>query len=304
MGLRPSELGPWLIVGASGLFGHGICRYLTAGGARAIGTAHKNSIDVPGVREVRCSLDQEALPLDLITAVRPGVVVYAAGITNVDECETDEPLANRLHAEIPAALAAASDLIGAIFILISTDHLWDGTGSMVSEDEPPKPVNAYARSKAMGEAMVTAASSSALIVRTNFFGDGRPWRKSLSDWMLEQIRSGKSFNAFVDAHFTPIGLPLLYDLIVEAAAAGLRGVYHAGGSERLSKHDFAVRLAHWCGYPAVGIHAGFLAQAQLRARRPRDMSLSSQRLAAALGRPMPDVAESLRAVFGRSVCSD
>jgi dTDP-4-dehydrorhamnose reductase len=170
---------------------------------------------------------------------------------------------------------------------------------MVEENQPVRPVNAYARSKAKGERMVQAADPNALILRTNFFGRGRPWRLSLSDWYLERLHSGEKFFAFSDAHFTPIALPLLYEVVVDAASAGLDGIYHACGSERLSKYEFAVRLARWLGLPQDGIRPGNIADAGLTAPRPADMSLSTQKLSNALSRHLPTIANSLTAAFGR-----
>ena len=293
-----SDAPRWLIVGASGLLGHGMCQHLLAVGAHVTATVHSHPVGVAGVEEIPWSLGQGASPDALIETCRPDAVLYAAGLTSVDQCESDEALADFLHADAPAALAAAARRTGGRFVYISTDHLWDGSRSMVEEDEPVQPLNAYARSKAKGEAAVLEADPAALLIRTNFFGRGRVWRQSLSDWMLARLRSGQPLNAFEDAHFTPIAVPLLCEIIGRATDRHLSGVYHACGRERLSKLEFALRLAAWCHLAKDGIRPGRLADAGLIARRPADMSLSTRKLSQALSHQMPDVAESLFAVFG------
>jgi dTDP-4-dehydrorhamnose reductase len=229
------------------------------------------------------------------------VIVYAAGLTSVDQCEKDEGHADLLHAEAPAAMAAAARDVAASFVYISTDHLWDGSLSMVSEQQPLRPVNAYARSKAKGEQWVGEANAGALIIRTNFFGRGRPWRHSLSDWMEQMLASGQELGAFIDAHFTPIAVPILCRMIERAVVADLTGIFHICGRERLSKYEFAIRLADWRGLPDARVRMSRLADAGLLAPRPGDMSLSTQKISAALGVDMPDIAESLTAALGPQV---
>jgi dTDP-4-dehydrorhamnose reductase len=289
--------GPWLVFGASGLLGNGLCQQLAADGMQVFATVHEHPVDIRGVHSLPWSATNTFDALLLLTKSRPRVIVYAAGITNVDQCESNESLANRLHAEVPGALAAAARSMGSQFVYISTDHLWTGTKSMVNEDEPLQPLNAYARSKAKGEAVVRAAHPSALILRTNFFGRGRPWRQSLSDWILQELQTGKPIHAFADAYFTPIALPLLHRLIIASTAAGLVGTYHAGGGERLSKYEFALKLATWCGFPTALIRRGSLSEANLVAQRPADMSLSTSKLSAAIKWPPPSIADSFQALF-------
>lgn len=293
-----SKAASWLIVGASGLLGHGLCRHLDAHGAAVTATRHSHPIRLPGIEEIAVDLTAQGTAASLLEGRDQEVVVYAAGLTNVDACERDEALALRLHATVPAALAAACRTRGQGFVFISTDHLWDGTKPVVEEDEPLHPLNAYARTKAAGEEAVRAALPDALIVRTNFFGMGRPWRKSLSDWMLDRLRAGETLNAFVDAHFSPIAVPLLSELLMDCVAAGLGGTHHVCGGEHISKYEFALRLADWCGLPRRLVRPCRLGEAGLVAPRPLDMSLSTEKISAALGRPMPNVDDSLWAVLG------
>ena len=280
------------------MLGHGLCQHLRASGADVVATVHEHSLDVPGVKETRWSIGSGDTPGSLLARHDPTIIIYAAGLTRVDECETNEALADLLHAEAPAALAAAAASARRRFVYISTDHLWSGREPFAKEDQPVEPLNAYARSKAKGEVRVTQAAPSSLILRTNFFGAGRPWRLSLSDWMVRELSERRPFPAFSDAYFTPLAVPLLCGLICQSVSAGLTGTYHACGAERLSKYEFAIRLARWVGLAEDVIRRGSLTEAGLLAPRPADMSLSTEKLSRALGRPMPGIDESLRAVFG------
>ena len=288
----------WLVIGASGLFGYGLCRELLAVGASVTAMRHSHSLGLSGLSEMKADLTAPDALSRLLERTPAATIVYAAGLTSVDACERNESLALLLHAEVPAALAKICHAEGRGLVTISTDHLWDGTRALVTEDTPLAPVNAYARTKAAGEAAVRSAMPDALVLRTNFFGNGRPWRKSLSDWMLGELRAGRSLTGFVDAYFTPIAVPLLCRTLLRCVSNGLTGLYHAAGAERVSKHEFALRLADHVGLPSRLVQPGRLAEASLPARRPLDMSLSTTKLADAIGRPAPSLEESLGAVLG------
>lgn len=284
----------WLIVGGSGMLGHALCRTLSAEGFETWATAKGNSVE-PDANVLEVDLSGPFDVDKLIQRASPDVIVYAAGLTDVDKCEANEALAYRLHATAACEFAKAAP-VQTKFVYISTDHLWDGTMENVSEDEPAKPLNAYARTKAIGERLVGGVDPDALILRTNFFGTGLKWRKSLSDWMFERLSSGQQLNAFVDAFFTPIAMPLLSSAIVSATEKGFAGIYHCCGSERISKFEFAQRLAKHCGLDGSLIVPSRLSEASLKAARPLDMSLSTDKLARALGHPLPRLDESLRAI--------
>lgn len=284
----------WLITGASGLLGHALCSYLAERGERVIGVIRTHAVDVAGVMEERAELTDAERLVVLMATHRPDVVVHAAGLTDVDACERDPDLARSIHVEASARLAGLAADAGAAFVHISTDHLWDGTKAMVTEAEPPCPLNAYARTKLDGEAAVLAGHGGALVLRTNFFGEGRSWRRSFSDWVLSGLAEGKTLRMFSDVFFTPIALGHLCPLLVEMAERKAQGIYHLAGSERLSKFEFGRLLARTFGYLESMIEIGGIATANLTAPRPQDMSLDCGKAAAFLGRPLPGASAGIR----------
>ena len=74
----------------------------------------------------------------------------------------------------------------------------------------------------------------------------------------------------------------------------LTGIFHVVGSERISKYQFAKRLAIIFGFDAEQVGPARLAEATLRAVRPLDVSLNPQKVSLALGRVMPNVDQGLR----------
>jgi len=293
----------WLVIGASGLLGYRLCEYLLADGKEVFGTVHEHPIGLDGVSELKVNLlDLDTTLRDTIKRLDIDVIVYAAGLTNVDACEENENLAYEIHVSVPEELAKWSLDCNIRFVNISTDHLWDGSVPMVTENIIPQPMNAYARTKADGEAAVMEAFPDSLTVRTNFYGAGRPWRTSLSDWILSSLRSGREVKAFINSYFTPICLAHLCPTLVGIVECNAKGIYNLVGSERVSKYEFASELAHAFSLPNELIVPGKLENAGLVAPRPEDMSLSSDKIANFIGHSMPNLKEGLKALKNEKKC--
>lgn len=228
-----------------------------------------------------------------LRTVRPDIIVHTAGLTNVDACEANPEQAYRLNVEATHHVAKIAYALGARLVHISTDHLFDGTKPWKAETDNPTPLNVYARTKLQAEHVVAEACPQALVVRTNFYGWGTPVRASFSDWILVALRRGEELRMFTDVFFTPILINDLGEIILELIAAGASGLYHIAGRERLSKYDFAMRVADVFDIPDPRIQPISVEEMSLRAVRPKDMSLGTDKVARFLGREMPMVSEGL-----------
>jgi dTDP-4-dehydrorhamnose reductase len=279
----------WLVIGASGLLGHSMVKHLANERCEITGVVNTHPINIKGINEISFNLaNVQEIPL-LVEKAKPDVVIHTAGLTNVDACEITEDIAQIIHSQAAEALATSCKLNKCKFVLISTDHLWDGKKSMMCEDDPLQPINAYARTKSNGERLVRETNPEALIIRTNFFGEGLPWRKSISDWMVEKLSSGNKLHGFSDSFFTPISLVHLTKIIFDLAELDAKGIFHVAGSDRLSKYDFALKLSRKLSLPDEQVIATTIKNAKLSAPRPLDLSLCTDKLAKFLGNPMPSI---------------
>jgi dTDP-4-dehydrorhamnose reductase len=254
---------------------------------------HRHPVQVLGVKTCSFNLDS---PMELGSQFRqlqPHLVVHTAGLTSVDECERSPDLAHHANAEIARNVAMAAVACGAFLIHISTDHLFPNEGSLYSEANATTPLNQYARTKALAETWVQEAAPTALVIRTNFFGWGHQNRQSFSDWIIQGLRAGTPLSLFDDVFFTPI---LADTLALHAHAlldAGGSGIFHVVGDERLSKYEFALKLATRFNLPAELISRQKLRDVHLLAPRPHDMSLDNSKARALLGNRLGSVDDFL-----------
>ena len=237
-----------------------------------------NTLDIADARAVET----------VITEQRPEVVVNCAAWTDVDGCESDQQRAYAVNAQAVANLAASSRHVGAVFVTISTDYVFDGLKEgFYTQRDDPNPTSVYGAAKLEGERLAQAASARTIIARTGWiFGMGG--RNFLST-VIERARRGERLKAICDAYGTPTFADDLAKRLRELARLDMPGIYHIVNSGAgVSYEEFtraALKAAH-CG--EVEIESVRLDALQRPAQRPRNSRLRCL-LSEALGLPaLPD----------------
>ena len=272
-----------LVTGATGLLGP----YL-AEAAAALGpvvTSGRRGGERP------CDLTDGEAVAGLVKEVGPGVVLHAAAMTDVDGCQADPEMADRVNRGAVETLARCL-APAARLIMISTDQVYPDTPGPHGEGEAA-PVNAYGRSKLAGERAALERNNT-LVARTNLFGPSRtPARASLSDFVAERLAAGEPLTLFEDVLFSPLHMATLGALTVECAEAGLTGIFNLASREGMSKLHFGLAVAKRLGLSTASARAGLAADIGKRAPRPSDLRMDVTRIEEALGRPMPTLAEEI-----------
>jgi dTDP-4-dehydrorhamnose reductase len=255
---------------------------------------HIRRASLAGTTAAPLPLEHPGKLRETLERLAPDVVVHTAGITSVDECESDPEGARHVYADLTHNIGTAAARIGAHFIHISTDHLFAGRHALYSEEERPEPINAYARAKLLAEEAIAASHPAALVVRTNFFGWGHRYRRSFSDWVYYELTEGRELTMFDDVYITPILADRLAACAHQLLELGASGIYNVVGDERISKYGFGIELARAFGLPEQLIRRGKIAASQFSAKRPPDMSLDNSKARERLGASLGTVAEQLR----------
>lgn len=254
---------------------------------------HEREIALAGVQSTRVDLESVDHLLRTFEAAQPQVVIHMAGLTSVEQCEAKPDLAKHVNVQLATNVAQACIKHGLPLVHISTDHLFAGAAALVDETYPVQPINVYGRTKAEAEVRVLEIHPTAMLIRTNFYGWGTSYRHSFSDVIIETLRSGKELTLFQDVFYTPILVETValavHDLINLKAA----GIFHVVGDERISKHEFGLKLAQEFKLDATLIKPGYITDQVSLVRRPHDMSLSNQKTRKLLGRKLGEVGEHL-----------
>lgn len=287
-----------VITGASGLLGANLIVQAHNCGRDVVGLCHRHRINTRDFPIQAVDLTNQAAVRNVLSSLRPSQVIHCAAATNVDWCEEHPAEAEAINGDASGFLSELVSELGSRFVYISTDAVFDGKKGNYSETDKPAPLNVYARSKLRGEQQVLRNNPSALVVRVNIYGWNAQNKFSLAEWVLAQLASGKQVPGFTDVHFTPILVNDLAKVLLAMLDHGLSGLYHAGGSEKVSKFEFARRVALVFDFDPGLIVPTQVAEVYLQAKRPPDMSLNTEKICGVLGFPMPDVEFGLRRFRG------
>jgi dTDP-4-dehydrorhamnose reductase len=283
-----------LVTGASGLLGTSLLSRAQQTSRKVAGISRTNEVRVSGIRVQPLELTDPSATRQFILELHPSTIIHCAAATDVDWCEDHPDEAHEINTTASEYLASLAQEIRACFVQVSTDSVFDGEKGNYSETDVPRPLNEYAKTKLSAERAVLAVHSSPLIVRVNFYGSGELKKRKLAAWVLHQLRAGRRVQGFTDVFFCPMFASDLADTIFDLLDAKLTGLHHVVGSERISKYEFAVRLATTFEFDPELVVPSVLRNAALRAERPRDLSLNSAKVSAALSRKMPDVDSGLQ----------
>lgn len=221
-----------LVTGATGQLGRALCHAFADDTVTAVS---REDVDVTS----------EAGVMDVVSSVRPDVVVNAAAMTDVDACERDPRSAHRVNALGPWWLARACARTGATLVTISTDHVFgavrpavpNGRPRALTEFDPVGPVNAYGRSKAAGEQLVRRTLAAHHVVRTAWLtGAGST---NFVTAILARARAGEPLRVVDDQWGNPTFVDDLAPAIVEIARSGRHGTWHRTNRGSCTRHEFA-----------------------------------------------------------------
>ena len=241
-------------------------------------TQHQQSIQVVGVKLIQIQKISESKLKTIILSHDIDLLINCVGLTSVEQCQLNPTKANYLNAEVPSILAKICFEQKVDFIQISTDHLFEGIEAMKSELDIPKPLNQYAYTKLKGEQNSINNNSKALIIRTNFFGVGPNYKPSFSDIITSALKCNQKIKLFNDVFFTPIHIHELADIVLELLKENKKGIYNVVSNERISKYDFGILIAESLNLPKSLILEGLISKRKDLVKRPKDMSLSNDKL--------------------------
>jgi dTDP-4-dehydrorhamnose reductase len=220
----------------------------------------------PGARALaRSDWDVEYPPPAGLGAA--GLVLHAAAWTNVDAAEDDPQAAAAVN--VGGVTNAAS--LGAPLVVWSTDYVFDGAkGSPYVESDGPAPLNAYGRTKLLGEA---AAGERAWVVRSSWlFG----WTSRNFVRTILRVAAERDEISVVDDQ---VGCPTYTGHLAEATHRILElpfGTYHVAAAGECSWADFAEAIVEEAG---LGARVQRISSAEYgaRAQRPAESVLRSER---------------------------
>ena len=196
-------------------------------------------------------MTDQAQVLSVVDALRPELIINCAAYTNVDRCEAEQELANKVNGTAVGYLAEAAQRVNATLFHISTDYVFDGEKKApYVEDDQTNPQSVYGHSKLLGEqAILTSGLKKYFIVRTSWlYGPGG---NNFVETIIRLSKERAELGIVADQVGCPTYTGDLADAIFnllgavtnpQPPASNPYGIYHFANAGQCSWHDFAVEI--------------------------------------------------------------
>jgi len=175
---------------------------------------------------------------NVIGSYKPEVVIHCAAYTKVDQAESEPDEAYRVNADGTRNAALAAEQIGAKFVYISTDYVFDGKANApYRENDRPDPQSVYGKSKLAGEQLVQSLSSRYFIVRTSWvYGK---YGSNFVKTMLRLAEERDRLKVVNDQVGSPTYTLDLAQFLLELVKTDHYGIFHVSNTGACSWYEFA-----------------------------------------------------------------
>ena len=265
-----------LITGASGLYGSRLAQKALGRGIEVYSTDIQN-LSVYG-NFAKLDITNRVHVEETFKSIKPTVVVHAATLTDVDKCETNKSLAWKINVEGTKNVVKAAKTVASFVVYISTDYVFGGEEGNYKENDTPNPINYYGLTKLKAEEIVQNQNEYFIARPSVIYGSTPAAGKvNFALWLIDTLKKGERAKIVTDQWNTPTLNTNLAEMTLEAIERKLTGIYHLCGASRVSRFEFAEKIAD-----ALGLHKGLLdrvtaSQFNWPAKRPVDSSLNTSK---------------------------
>jgi dTDP-4-dehydrorhamnose reductase len=270
-----------IITGAAGLIG----QYLVKTAPR-----WAPDRDVQGLTRADLDLTDRANVERTWQSIKPNAVIHCAALSRTKDCEQDPAQARRINVEVTAHLAQQSQDIP--FIFLSSGEVFDGRTGWYGETDEPSPINVYGQTKLEAEQSVLQNSGHTVVRNVLTAGTSETGDRSFVEDMCRTARAGKDVTLYADEFRCPLPAGVIARVVWEFVDRKQSGLYHLGGSERLSRWDIGETLLPWCPELKGHLMKGS-ARNHIGSPRPADLSLRYDKIQGLLSFRIPGFREWL-----------
>jgi dTDP-4-dehydrorhamnose reductase len=264
------------MAGCNGLLGQNLLQTSAGLGHEIAGAARHPAPVLPDLLSSYHALDAaDPATWDFVRReIRPDRILNAAAYTDVDGCERNPAECDRVNRDAVRWMAET----GIPVVQISTDYVFDGVAGPYDEAAPVHPLSRYGRAKLESEGFALS-SPEGLVLRTMWvWGRGKGAKKSFTEFVRETLAAGKPVKTVTDQIGNPTLALDLARAVWALLAAGRSGVYHAAGSDRMNRYEWARRVAEFHGLDASLIEPVDSSGFRFDAARPLNSGLLCAKL--------------------------
>lgn len=219
--------------------------FLVLGGKGMLGRAFGAELEHNALPYRSVDLDEVDITRaeSIRAAIFPGVrfVLNCAAWTNVDLAEKEEAKATEVNGEAVGLLAARCAQVGALLVTYSTDYVFDGLAtSPYRVNQKRAPLNAYGRSKAVGEELLEKSGGQWMNIRTSWLY--APWGLNFVKTIAKLLKDKPSIKVVNDQRGRPTSAEHLAAATLKMIDAGATGMQHITDGGECTWFEFAQEI--------------------------------------------------------------
>jgi dTDP-4-dehydrorhamnose reductase len=264
-----------IITGAAGLIG----QYLVRSAPR-----WAPEWDVEGLTRAQLDLTDRPSVSSVFQRYNPDLIIHCAALSRTKDCERDPEKAKRVNVDATGLLAQLAR--NTRFIFLSSGEVFDGSAAWYDESSEPNPTNVYGRTKLEAERAVLSNPSHTVVRIVLTAGTSDTGDRSFVEDMSRAARAGNDVTLYADEFRCPLPAGVIARALWELVNQEAFGLYHLGGTERLSRWDIGQLLLPWYLELQGRLIKGS-ARSHPGAPRPIDLSLNCDKLQTLLSFPIP-----------------
>jgi dTDP-4-dehydrorhamnose reductase len=229
-----------MITGANGLLGRALRVSLDRENVDIIATGL--GVDRVGLHDhIYENLDVTNIMMvnKLLEKYSPDIIVNAAAITNVDDCEIDKKRCEYVNCDSIDHFIEYAKNKNCHFIQISTDFVFNGHVGNYKESDTCDPINQYGLSKFNAEQKIIKSNINYSILRTSLLYSVAQGSGGFLSWLKSNLCKNKTLNLVDDQYRTPTLVIDLIRSIKSVAVLKKYGIFHITSGEELSIFDIA-----------------------------------------------------------------
>jgi dTDP-4-dehydrorhamnose reductase len=178
---------------------------------------------------------------------KPAVMVHAAAMTQLDECEQEPKKCYATNVEGTAHAVAAAEEYCKHLLYVSTDFVFDGEKGNYTEHDETRPISYYGYTKQLAECLVQQSKTPWAIVRTCLvYGNTiSGTRSNIISWVRKNLEEDKEIKVVSDQFRTPTYVEDLAKGILLMIEKKATGIYHISGKDLLTPYEMALQTADY-----------------------------------------------------------
>ena len=279
---------PLLVTGVAGVPGYNAFHHFRRlYGEQVIGIRQSSMWPLRGPGIIGCDVEDTKAVDRLFDQYKFAAVVNCAGSCRLKSCELDPSMAHRVNVVGAENLMRAAKRHQAQIVHLSIDLVFAGRqrGEYVESDQPD-PVTVYGAKMVEAEQVVHRHCPEACILRISLpMGISFNGHAGAIDWIASRFKANKPATLYYDEVRTPQYTDCLNVLFERLLSDPLPGLFHAGGSRRLSLYQIAQIVNVIGGYDPDLLQGCPRIDAGPMPPRAGNVTLKSSKLTEALGYP-------------------